>query len=257
MKAVIVYESMYGNTRKIAEAIGEGVGRAEDVVVVPAGHVFPEVLAHADLLVAGGRRTRGACLVRVPARPPLRTRTSPAVDWCSNRTRPALDCANGSVRSSICPAGPPRSTPACRPRVRSPDGPRPASSASCAAWLQAGGPTAELPRHQGQSARARRGNAGSGVGRATCRGDGVALTGSPPRRRAPRPADACVPAPMLLIHSCHVGHRPSSARQRDLRRDLPGATAAPPRSFGWPSSPAWTPGSTCSGPSASRSATLT
>ena len=54
MKAVIVYESMYGNTRKIAEAIGEGLGRPQDVVVVPAGHVFPEVLADADLVVAGG-----------------------------------------------------------------------------------------------------------------------------------------------------------------------------------------------------------
>ena len=54
MKAVIVYESMYGNTRKIAEAIGEGLGRTEDIVVVPAGHVFPEVLANADLVVAGG-----------------------------------------------------------------------------------------------------------------------------------------------------------------------------------------------------------
>ena len=35
MKAVVVYESMYGNTHLIANAIGEGLRANLDVVVVP------------------------------------------------------------------------------------------------------------------------------------------------------------------------------------------------------------------------------
>ena len=35
MRAVIVYESMYGNTRLLAEAIGRGLAPAE-VILVPA-----------------------------------------------------------------------------------------------------------------------------------------------------------------------------------------------------------------------------
>jgi hypothetical protein len=69
MRAVVVYESMYGNTRAIAEAIGEGLRPVHDVVVVPVGRVGPEVLDGAGLLVVGGpthahgmtrRRTREA-----------------------------------------------------------------------------------------------------------------------------------------------------------------------------------------------------
>jgi flavodoxin len=35
MKTVIVYESMYGNTRAIADAIGRGLGPENGTVVVP------------------------------------------------------------------------------------------------------------------------------------------------------------------------------------------------------------------------------
>jgi hypothetical protein len=59
MRTVVVYESMYGNTRHIAEEIARGIGTAEtdpDVtttVVVPAHAVTPEQLATADLVVMG------------------------------------------------------------------------------------------------------------------------------------------------------------------------------------------------------------
>jgi flavodoxin-like protein len=49
MNAVVVYESVYGNTRAIAEAIGEGIGGATVVPVSEAGDP-----AGADLLVVGG-----------------------------------------------------------------------------------------------------------------------------------------------------------------------------------------------------------
>ncbi|GAA2740752.1 flavodoxin family protein [Kitasatospora cinereorecta] len=57
MQAVIVYESMYGNTREIAEAIAEGVHEAEpeaSVSCVPVSEAGPDVTRAADLLVVGG-----------------------------------------------------------------------------------------------------------------------------------------------------------------------------------------------------------
>jgi len=50
MKAIVVFESVYGNTRAIAEAIAEGLGGAEvKAVADAAAHPEPS-----DLLVVGG-----------------------------------------------------------------------------------------------------------------------------------------------------------------------------------------------------------
>ena len=54
MKALIVYESMYGNTHVIAERIAGGLGAAFDTDVVPVAQATPERVATADLLVVGG-----------------------------------------------------------------------------------------------------------------------------------------------------------------------------------------------------------
>lgn len=54
MRALIVYESMYGNTRAIAEAIGDGVRATHDVMVLPVGRVDPGSLDGVNLLVVGG-----------------------------------------------------------------------------------------------------------------------------------------------------------------------------------------------------------
>ncbi len=54
MKAVVVYESMYGNTRHIASAIGEGLGAEFDVVLAPVARANDELIDTADLLVVGG-----------------------------------------------------------------------------------------------------------------------------------------------------------------------------------------------------------
>jgi flavodoxin len=50
MSATVVYESVYGNTRAIAEAIAEGLGDAEVVPVFEAA----EQALDSDLLVVGG-----------------------------------------------------------------------------------------------------------------------------------------------------------------------------------------------------------
>jgi flavodoxin-like protein len=56
MKAVVVYESMYGNTHLVADAIATGldVGADGDIVVVPVDQADQRLVAGADLLVVGG-----------------------------------------------------------------------------------------------------------------------------------------------------------------------------------------------------------
>ncbi|HEY4853286.1 MAG TPA: flavodoxin domain-containing protein [Streptosporangiaceae bacterium] len=54
MRVVIVYESMYGNTHMVADAIGAGLEPAADVIVVPVSEAHPELLHDAALVVVGG-----------------------------------------------------------------------------------------------------------------------------------------------------------------------------------------------------------
>lgn len=57
-KAVVVYESMYGNTHLISDAIATGLrgdgSSGTDVVVVPVHEADTAALADADLVVVGG-----------------------------------------------------------------------------------------------------------------------------------------------------------------------------------------------------------
>jgi len=53
MKAMVVYDSAYGNTEQIAQAIGSALGAPEDVEIRRVGDVQPEQLAGIDLLIAG------------------------------------------------------------------------------------------------------------------------------------------------------------------------------------------------------------
>lgn len=53
MRARVVYESMYGNTRAVAEAIAAALGSAADSVAIPVGRADPEDVRSADLLVVG------------------------------------------------------------------------------------------------------------------------------------------------------------------------------------------------------------
>jgi flavodoxin len=57
MEVAVVYESMFGNTRLIAEAIAEGMGQANPgahVAIVPVTEASSDKLAAVDLLVVGG-----------------------------------------------------------------------------------------------------------------------------------------------------------------------------------------------------------
>jgi Flavodoxin len=54
MRTVVVYESMFGNTKAIAEAIAEGIGGADEVTLGSVDNRSPDEVADARLLVAGG-----------------------------------------------------------------------------------------------------------------------------------------------------------------------------------------------------------
>ena len=54
MRTVIVYESMYGNTRVVAGEIADGLRVAYEVTVVPVAEATADLVAGADLLVVGG-----------------------------------------------------------------------------------------------------------------------------------------------------------------------------------------------------------
>ncbi len=54
MKALVVYETMFGNTQLIAEAIAAGLGEYPGVEMREVGDATAEDVRGADLLVAGG-----------------------------------------------------------------------------------------------------------------------------------------------------------------------------------------------------------
>jgi len=53
MRAIVVYESMYGNTHAVAINIAAGLRATHEVTLVPVTRATPELAAAADLIVAG------------------------------------------------------------------------------------------------------------------------------------------------------------------------------------------------------------
>ena len=54
MRALVVYESMYGNTHAIASNIADGLRSAYEVTLVPVAAATADLVSRADLLVVGG-----------------------------------------------------------------------------------------------------------------------------------------------------------------------------------------------------------
>jgi Flavodoxin domain len=54
MRALVVYESMYGNTHAVATNIAAGLAATHEVTLVPVTRATRELVAAADLLVVGG-----------------------------------------------------------------------------------------------------------------------------------------------------------------------------------------------------------
>ena len=54
MRAVVIYESMFGNTHLVADAIAEGLRTRGEAVVVPVDRADEALVRSADLIVVGG-----------------------------------------------------------------------------------------------------------------------------------------------------------------------------------------------------------
>jgi hypothetical protein len=54
MRALVVFESMFGNTEEIARAIADGLSSRMSVEIVEVGAAPPRIVDDVDLLVAGG-----------------------------------------------------------------------------------------------------------------------------------------------------------------------------------------------------------
>ena len=54
MRIVVVYESMFGNTHDLADAIAMALAPAHEVTTVPVGSANPHTLDGADLVLVGG-----------------------------------------------------------------------------------------------------------------------------------------------------------------------------------------------------------
>jgi hypothetical protein len=54
MRALVVYESMYGNTHAVATDVAAGLRATHQVTLVPVTRATRELVAAADLIVAGG-----------------------------------------------------------------------------------------------------------------------------------------------------------------------------------------------------------
>jgi len=81
MKALIVYDSVYGNTEKIARAMAEATTPPDEVKVLRAGEADPSELASTELLIVGSPTHAG--------------RPTPAVQDLLNKvTKPALQGIN-------------------------------------------------------------------------------------------------------------------------------------------------------------------
>ena len=53
-RAVVVYESMFGNTHAVAEAVAEGLGTSLDVTLVEVSDAPKDIAEDVDLVVVGG-----------------------------------------------------------------------------------------------------------------------------------------------------------------------------------------------------------
>jgi hypothetical protein len=54
MRALVVYESLFGNTELVARSVGEGIGLELEVVVLESAAGPPRISASLDLIVIGG-----------------------------------------------------------------------------------------------------------------------------------------------------------------------------------------------------------
>ncbi len=95
MKAVVVYESIWGNTKDVAKAIAEGIG--PEAEAYSTDEIRPEVAAEADLIVAGAP-IQGFSLPNARMRAGILPDTEPRPDLSAPTLRAWLEQLPGGDR---------------------------------------------------------------------------------------------------------------------------------------------------------------
>ena len=172
MQAVIVYESMFGSTKKVAEAIAGGLADGAEVSVVPVTSAGAHILDGADLVVVGGpTHTHGM------SRPGTRKMAGKRAGKPGSEVElvpgavSGRKCANGSHRSAGWRSPALLSIPGCRDCQRSPAGHRSLSAGISPATGPVSRQTRELPRRGLTGALAGANGAGPRLGTALTRSD--------------------------------------------------------------------------------------
>ena len=88
MKAIVVYESLWGNTAAVARAIAEGIG--PEARALSTAEATPDAIADATLIVAGAP-IQGFSLPNDRMRAGIRTDTIPAPDLSTPTLRSWLE----------------------------------------------------------------------------------------------------------------------------------------------------------------------
>jgi hypothetical protein len=88
MKAVVVYESLWGNTAAVARAIAEGI--SPDTRALSTAEATPELVAVAELIVAGAP-VQGFSLPNERMRASIKQDTDPAPDLSAPTLRSWLE----------------------------------------------------------------------------------------------------------------------------------------------------------------------
>src|SRR2546423_4540023 len=101
MQALVVYESMYGNTHVVASDIAAALQPAFEVTVVPVKDATQELVNACDLLVCGAPLTLTACQAPQRGEPPSTPPTSPAAASRSTTLPTDQGCEIGSTASPI------------------------------------------------------------------------------------------------------------------------------------------------------------
>ena len=102
MRAIVVYESMYGNTHRIAEAVAEGLSTAAETEVVSVHDASKDRLDTADLVVVGGPTHTHGMSHDSTRQAAIEAAEEPDADLPGS--------GNGSMHSDQSAAGPLRST---------------------------------------------------------------------------------------------------------------------------------------------------
>jgi ferredoxin len=234
MRTVVIYESVFGNTRQIAEAIAAGIRVSQpgsEVACVPVTTATAELVSGADLLIAGGpTHMRGMS---------SRTTRRKGAEGEQQKT-PGLHLEPGYSETGLREwfagleqADPPRAAAAFDTRVAS----RPAAAR---AWLPHPGPGRLHHRRLcPRPAARRRDSPGRDLGSRPCQPGGEQAPGSSTVTTAPPPgwfrAVACPPWAWAMACTM-AGPRPAPPSAR--ARPESGRANRPTRA-GWPRPRGW------------------